>query len=160
MFIISINPHGCVALLPIVLICTKPSKILQKLNSIGDHLKKKRIEQILTQLELAKHLSVQETTISNWENNRSKPKIYLLPKIIEFLGYVPFELPKETIGDKIFAYRKEHGLSHRKLAKLLSVDQTTIRDWERNKHKPSKKLSRKISEIFNTAEGTYTDETN
>jgi DNA-binding XRE family transcriptional regulator len=100
-----------VALLPIVLTCIKPSKILQILNSIGDHLKKKRFEQLLTQLELAKRPRVEETTIYNWENNRSKPKVSLLPTIIELLGYVPFELAKETIGDKIIAYRKERGLS-------------------------------------------------
>jgi DNA-binding XRE family transcriptional regulator len=62
-------------------------------------------------LELAKRPRVEETTIYNWENNRSKPKVSLLPTIIELLGYVPFELAKETIGDKIIAYRKERGLS-------------------------------------------------
>ncbi|MHB8581523.1 MAG: helix-turn-helix domain-containing protein [Ignavibacteriaceae bacterium] len=127
----TINSHSCVALLPIVLSCTKPSKIPQKLNSIGDHLKKKRLERQLTQLQLARLIGVEETSIYNWENNRSKPKIYLLPKIIEFLGYVPFKLPKETVGDKITGYRKEHGLSQRKLAKLWSVNQTTIRNWDK-----------------------------
>ncbi len=102
-------------------------------------------------MELAKRIGVEETTISNWENNRSKPKIYLLPKIIQFLGYTPFELTNETIGDKIIAYQKEHGLSQRKLAKLLSVDQTTIRDWESNVHKPSKKLLDRISEVLGKA---------
>jgi transcriptional regulator with XRE-family HTH domain len=87
-------------------------------------------------LEISKGIGVEETKISNWENNRSKSKIYLLLKIIEFWGYIPFELLKETIGNKIIAFRKEHGLSQRKLAKLLSVDQTTIRNWERNKHRP------------------------
>jgi transcriptional regulator with XRE-family HTH domain len=144
----AMNPHGCVALLPIVLTCTKPSKIPQILVSIGDHLRKKRIEQHLTQLEVSKLLRVEENTICNWEMNQSRPRLYLLPKVIEFLGYKPFDLPEETIGDKIKAYRKEHGLSQRKLAKLLSVDQTTIRDWERNKHKPSKKLFSTISEIL------------
>ena len=132
------------ALLPIVLTCTKPSKTPQILNSIGDHLKKKRIEQNLTQLDLAKLIGVEEDTICNWENNHSQPRLFLLPKIIEFLRYVPFELPKETIGDKIIAYRKEHGLSQRKFAKLLSIDQTTVRNWENNKHKPDKKLLKKI----------------
>jgi len=77
-----------------------------------------------------------------------KPKNYLLPKIIEFLGYVPFELSNKSMGEKIMAYRKEHGLSQRKLAKLLFVDQTTIRNWERMKYKPSKKLLKSISEIL------------
>jgi DNA-binding transcriptional regulator YiaG len=71
-----------------------------------------------------------------------------LPKIITILGFVPNELPKETIGDKITAYRKEHGLSQRKLATLLAVDQTTIRDWEMNNHKSRRKLVERISKIL------------
>ena len=71
-----------------------------------------------------------------------------MPKIIQFLGYVPFELSQETLSDKLMAYRKVHGLTQRTLAKLLSVDETTIRDWENGKHKPSKKLSERISMIF------------
>jgi hypothetical protein len=69
---VTINYHGCVAFLPIVLGCTKPSKILQKLNSVGDHLKKKRIGQLLTQLELAKHISVEVATVFNSENTANK----------------------------------------------------------------------------------------
>ena len=97
---------------------------------------------------MARIIGVEETSVYNWENNRSKPKVYLLPKIIEFLGYIPFEVPSKTIGDRIKSYRKEHGLSQRKLARLLGVDQTTIRDWESGKHKPIKKLLKRISEIL------------
>jgi hypothetical protein len=32
---------------------------------------------------------------------------HLLPKIIESLGYVPFDLKEETLGDRIIAYRKK-----------------------------------------------------
>jgi DNA-binding XRE family transcriptional regulator len=105
---------------------------------------KKRLEQLLTQVELANCIGVEETTISNWENKRSNPHIHLLLKIIEFLGYIPFEFPKVSISEKIIAYRNGHGLSQRRLVKLLGVDQTTIRYWERNKHKPNKEITKKI----------------
>ena len=49
-------------------------------------------------------------------------------------------MPKGTIGDRIKYYRKEHGLSQRKIAMLLRVDQPTVRDWERNNRKPNKDL--------------------
>ena len=49
-----INFHGCVALLPIVLIGSKPSKIPQNLVSGGDHIKKKQIELNLLQIEVAR----------------------------------------------------------------------------------------------------------
>jgi DNA-binding XRE family transcriptional regulator len=134
----------------IVLKAQKPLKKAYPISliTIGDHIKKKRLDMSLFQKNVAYQIGVTEEAVYNWENNRCNPKIYLLPKIIEFLGYVPFESPKETIGDKIKAYRKEHGLSQRKLAKLLSVDQTTIRDWESDKHQPSKKLLKRLSKIL------------
>jgi transcriptional regulator with XRE-family HTH domain len=102
----------------------------------------------LTQKAVADLCGVDECTVTNWEKNHSQPRLYLLPIIIEFLGYIPNEPSKETVGDKIRAYRFMYGLSQRKLAKLLGVDQTTIRDWESNRHKPSKKFLMKITIIL------------
>ncbi|MHB8843036.1 MAG: helix-turn-helix transcriptional regulator [Candidatus Aquicultor sp.] len=118
------------------------------LKTIGDHIKKRRVELELFQKDVAHILGVKKESIYNWENNHNSPKIYVLPKIIEFLGYVPFELPKETMGDRVRAYRYKHGLSQRRLAELLGIDKTTVRDWERNKHSPSKKLLRRIFNVF------------
>lgn len=108
--------------------------------TIGDHIKKKRLDLSLFQKSSASKKPRSATGKIIDQSQRS----LCFPKIIEFLGYVPFELSKETIRDKIKVYRKEHGLSQRKLAKLLGVDQITIRDWGRNKHKPSKKLLERI----------------
>ena len=98
------------------------------LQTIGDHIKKRRLDLNLTHKQAAKLIGVQDDSICNWGYNYFTPKIHMLPKIIQFLGYVPFELPKETISDQLMAYRKLHGLTQRKLAELLSVDETTIRD--------------------------------
>ena len=116
--------------------------------TIGNHIKKKRLDMNLFQKDVAKLIGVEEESIYNWENNRSKPKIHLLPKIIEFLGYMPFELPAKTFSQKIIAYREIHGLTQKKLAEFLKVDESTIRYWERDKHKPSKRLLKSISEIL------------
>lgn len=74
-----------------------------------------------------------------------------MPNIIEFLGYAPFELTNKTIGDKIMIYIKVNRLSQKKLARLLSADQTSVRDWESNKNKPCKKLLNRISKVLNVA---------
>jgi len=50
----------------------------------------------LTQREVAEKLSVDKTTIQFWENNRVKPSLAQIPKIIEFLGYDPFEKETDT----------------------------------------------------------------
>jgi ribosome-binding protein aMBF1 (putative translation factor) len=39
-------------------------------------------------------------------------------------------------------------MSQKRLAQLLGVDPTTIRDWEHKKHKPISKSLRKIDEFL------------
>jgi DNA-binding XRE family transcriptional regulator len=63
---------------------------------MGDHIKKRRMDLKLTQREVAEKLSVDKTTIQFWENNRVKPSLAQIPKIIEFLGYDPFEKETDT----------------------------------------------------------------
>lgn len=138
---------------------SKPSKIPKNPVSLGEHIKKRRLEQGLFQKDVAKVLGVAETTIWMWENNRSNPQINLLPKIKNFLGNLPLQLPIKTLGDKIVAFRKIHGLSQRELSKLLAIDNSTLRYWERNKHYPSKKLMKKISEFFKKQELSITSST-
>jgi DNA-binding transcriptional regulator YiaG len=52
-----------------------------------------------------------------------------MPGIIEFLGYVPFELGK-TLPDQLEAYRKARGLSRKRLAHIPGVDEGTLWRWE------------------------------
>ena len=40
------------------------------------------------------------------------------------------------MGDRIREYRRVHGLSQKKLAKLLGIDQSTVGGWERAEHRP------------------------
>lgn len=64
---------------------------------IGDHIRKKRLDLGLTQIEVAEIIGVKESTVWNWEHG-TEPELRHIPKIIEFLGYVPFECPEDTIG--------------------------------------------------------------
>jgi DNA-binding transcriptional regulator YiaG len=64
--------------LPICKIALKVKKPSNKpypkeLNTIGDQIKKKRLDLNLRQVDLAKLLGVTEDTIRNWEKNRSIP---------------------------------------------------------------------------------------
>jgi len=34
-------------------------------------------------------MGVTETTVYNWEGNRTKPATSLMPRVIQFLGYDP-----------------------------------------------------------------------
>ena len=70
-----------------------------------------------------------------------------IPKIIEFLGRNPFEKETENLGDTIWEYRRVHGLTKKKLAEQLGVDQTTLAGWEKGKHQPNKSLLNHMKKI-------------
>jgi transcriptional regulator with XRE-family HTH domain len=120
------------------------------LNSIGDHIRKRRLDLKLKQKELSLRLGVAVDTIVNWEKNYSAIDIHLIPKIIEFLGYIPFNKDYTEFKDKLQYFRKLSGLSQEKLAALLQVDESTIASWERGEHKPIKKLLNKLNEFFSS----------
>jgi DNA-binding transcriptional regulator YiaG len=68
----------------------RPSEAFPKeLKTIGDHIRKRRLELNLTQKEVATILKVSECSIWNWENNRNRTRIKSLLKISEFLVYIP-----------------------------------------------------------------------
>ena len=57
---------------------------------MGDHLRKKRLDLGLLQRDVARRLGVDTASVTNWEKNHNVPMPQLIPRIIEFLGYVPF----------------------------------------------------------------------
>ncbi len=125
-----------------------PSDYPLQIKSLGDHIRKRRLDLKIFQKEAAKKIGVDETTIWFWENNRVEPSISFIPKIIDFLGYIPFKTKYNNLEEKIIAFRRIHGLSQKKLASLIGIDSTTIGSWERDEHKPSKELLEKLLSFF------------
>ena len=124
-----------------------PSAYPQTLKTIGDHLRKRRLDLKLLQKEVAQKLGDCEPSVYNWENNLSKPAIKYIPNLIEFLGYVPFTTSTLSIGEKIVVYRQVLGLSQKILAHQLGIDPSTLSKWERDKRKPSERFSKQIERI-------------
>jgi transcriptional regulator with XRE-family HTH domain len=110
----------------------------KQLKTIGDHLKKRRLDLNLPQKEVAKRLQATICTYRNWEKNRSNPSLPFIPRIIKFLGYVPYETSGQDFGKQIAAKRRLLGLRQKDLACLMGVDPCTIRSWEKGRHKPNK----------------------
>lgn len=90
----------------------------------------------LLQKDVAKLIGVSEDCITYWENGRSEPQIQFMPKIIEFLGYMSVDIDISTLGGRIKSYRIQHGLSYKKMGKLLGVDASTVGAWEKGISKP------------------------
>lgn len=105
-------------------------------STIGEHIKKKRIELKLLQSDVATLFKVSTDCITYWENDRSTPQIKYAPKIIDFLGYSPFKFEKASLSGRLKAYRWHNGLSCKKLGKILNVAGTTVSAWEKGKQLP------------------------
>jgi transcriptional regulator with XRE-family HTH domain len=115
----------------------RPSRVLgrpastypKELRTLGDHIRKRRLDLGLVQTDVAKRLGVTAFTVTNWERNHTVPAICLVPRLVGFLGYVPFEAAT-TLAERVRAYRALRGLSQMGLAEMLGVDSSTVWRWE------------------------------
>ncbi|MBI3783979.1 MAG: helix-turn-helix domain-containing protein, partial [Deltaproteobacteria bacterium] len=62
-----------------------------EVRTLGDHLRKRRLDLGLLQREVAEHLGVDSDSICHWETGYGEPKVHLVPRIIDFVGYIPGE---------------------------------------------------------------------
>ncbi len=125
-----------------------PSAYPQTLKTLGDHLRKKRLDLKLLQKEVAQKIGVCESSIYNWENNQTKPALRYIPNIIEFLSYAPYGLSAKTTGEKIVIYRRLLGLSQKRLAHYLGIDPSTLGRWEKNKRQPPERILKDLTTFF------------
>ncbi len=104
----------------------KPDGYPEKLETVGEHLRARRLDLFLFQKDVAKILNVSTCTIENWELGRSFPMKGQLPKVIKFLGedstYVPIEI---MLGLKLKKYRRKHSLTQKVLAKQVGIGLNT-----------------------------------
>lgn len=105
----------------------------KKLVTLGDHIKKRRLDLGLFQKDVAVTIGVDTCTITNWEKGHSEPELRYIPRIIEFLRYgPPLPLPI-TLGERIKLYRFLKGISQEQLAREIGIDPTTLSRLERNR---------------------------
>jgi transcriptional regulator with XRE-family HTH domain len=125
-----------------------PRAYPRELKTLGDHLKKKRLDLKLLQKEVASILGVKEATIWNWENNRSSPKLHYISRVVAFLDYIPFNGEPKTLGERIVNYRRLLSITQKELAKSLGVDPSTLGRWERDTGKPSKRPLESLNSLM------------
>ncbi|MFQ5911753.1 MAG: helix-turn-helix domain-containing protein [Nitrospinota bacterium] len=118
------------------------------MNSLGDHIQKRRLDLGLLQREVAEVLGGNATPVHGWERGRTNPSLPFLPKIAAFLGYVPWDGPSRNLGEKIAWARRWLGISQEALARGLGVDPATVARWEGGEVQPSKKLKEPFNLSF------------
>ena len=119
--------QGRVALLqfvPITLKASKPNETDFEPQTLGEHVRKRRLELTLTQKQAAERLGVNPWTVLNWEKDHTEPPIESMPAIIRFLDYVPFPEPK-NIPERLLAKRR--AIPHRVGHQSPGLDELTGR---------------------------------
>ena len=114
---------------PITLKALKPKETDFEPQSLGEHVRKRRLELRLTQKQAAERLGVNPWTVLNWEKDHTEPPIESMPAIIRFLGYDPFPEPKSLV-ERFLAKRRAMGWSIKEAARQLGVDEWTWRNWQ------------------------------
>lgn len=95
----------------------------------------------MSQPQVAKELGVDVETVLCWEHNRNKPTVKYASKIIQFLGYFPFQLQNQHIGIQMKYARMISGMTVADVAKEINVDCGTIGLVEKGKRKPMSRVT-------------------
>jgi DNA-binding transcriptional regulator YiaG len=96
--------------------------------TVGDHIRRRRLGLKMLQREVAEQIGVDTTSVFKWEANTAAPEVRYMPAIIRFLGYNP--LPEANgWGDRLVRHRTTLGLSQKKAALDLGVDVSTLARW-------------------------------
>ena len=106
-----------------------------ELNTVGDHIRKVRMDRGLFQREVAGQICVSPCALRNWEKNHTQPRTGHMPGVITFLGYCPHR-PTKTFAEWLEQARTAQGLGQRDLASAVGIDATTIWKWEVGRHEP------------------------
>jgi transcriptional regulator with XRE-family HTH domain len=105
------------------------AKYPETLVTIGDHLRKRRIDRGLSRPLAAKEIGVHFTTLQGWEENRRNPAPRHVPSVVRFLGYIPFASDGSP-GDRLRTERRLFGLTQPEYAAMLGVHTATLERWE------------------------------
>lgn len=136
--------------LPYIKTVAKPAKQVYSLfpQTLGDHVRKVRIENGLSQKAVSKIFSVTEDCITFWENERSQPQVRYYPIIFHFLGYYPFAHETGSIAGKLKQVRYCNGWTRKVFANVLGVDVATVTRWEQRKSVVHSKMHATIMQLW------------
>lgn len=112
--------------------------------TLGEHLRKRRLDLRQTQEQSAKWFGISVTTYNNWEANRVTPGISKSPKITGYLGYDPHPAPK-SFSESVRALRRHFGMNRQQFAKQLGVDVKSVLNWEAARTVPFQKIREQLA---------------
>jgi transcriptional regulator with XRE-family HTH domain len=103
--------------------------------TVGDELRKVRMDKGLTQHEVAQYMNVYPNFPNEMELGNRINTIYALHKVYLFLGYVPktLNIDETSLRGKLFAHRIRNGSTYNIVAKKIGLDKSTLSQFEKGK---------------------------
>lgn len=103
--------------------------------TIGEHIRKRRLDLNLRQIEVAKIIDCDELSVVNWEKGHNEPSVNYMAGIVNFLGFNP--VPEgASLAQMLVGYRKARGMTQKQFARKIGVDPSTLARWERVEREP------------------------
>jgi transcriptional regulator with XRE-family HTH domain len=147
---------------------TRSFPISKEPKTLGQHLRKKRFEMGMRQVESALKLGVTCKTLSDWETDRIYPSLTMQTRLVEYLGYDPFIIrglgtlkgnetlgvaflsPDGTLtqGQRIRYWRMGLKKTRKKMAAELGICAKTLWGWENDLSLPTFAINKLSSRGF------------
>lgn len=108
----------------------KPKEADFEPQTLGEHIRKRRLVLGMTQGDAARCLNVTAATLLNWELGKTEPRIQYIPAVVRFLGYDPEPPLCTKLPEQLVAKRRTLGWTQKEAALNLGVDPCTWSDWE------------------------------
>ncbi|GFO68597.1 hypothetical protein GMLC_21760 [Geomonas limicola] len=100
----------------------------------------------MLQRQVAEVIGVNKDSIYNWERG-IKPELRFMPKIIAFIGHVPFEEPTDILG-RLAYYKRIHGLSYEGLGAKVGIHYEQLQAWLTGRKRPSRKNLIRLEDLL------------
>jgi transcriptional regulator with XRE-family HTH domain len=122
--------------------------------TLGDHIRKRRLDLGLFQKDVAVAIGVDTCTITNWEKGHSEPELRFVPRIIAFLNYEPDGPEPVTLGERIKRYRYLGGITQEQVAKQIGIDPGTLSRLERSRGRCFPSVLTKVAAFLDVLNGS------
>ncbi len=111
----------------------KPKGYPLELKTVGNHIRRKRMDEGLSLNDVGDIIGVSDETLTSWALHNRKPMIAQYPGIIRFLGYDPLDTGGNSIKERLGRYKRAKGYSNKALSKMIGCDEATITRLFENK---------------------------
>jgi len=122
-----------------------------ELRTLGDHLRKVRLDRGLSQPDVAVILKTSPDMVINWELNRNHPTAKFAKTIIDFMGHFPFSFDDCFIGKQVYYARLITGKTQKQLAKIIGCDASNLRHIELSNRRPQKEMKSRLEDYLRAA---------